>query len=270
MVAVDLDLRRRDGAQLVEQLGREAVARERDVRVLEDVGHAPDAVVVLDQRVLLLDLARGRCPSTRRCGPDHLEHVRIRRQREHRHHQAADARRDDEAVGRVREVVQEVAEEERLAVLLQADHRVELGRGLVGQHRAQERRRTPTAPPCRPGSRRGWPRTGARARSASIEQRVDVQVAARRSCLIGTANGRRLQAVDDAADDVRRRLRKNERRQHLDLEVGVERERPRQRGGGTRAADCAGRGGNRRSGRSKPEVEHDVDQRAGAARCARG
>ena len=62
---------------------------------------------------------------------DHLEHVRIRRQREHRHHQALDARRDDELVARVLEMVEEVAEEEVLAGLLQPDHRVQLGRGLV-------------------------------------------------------------------------------------------------------------------------------------------
>ena len=64
-LAVLLDRGRRDGLQLVDQLRREARARERDIRVLERVRHAADAIVVLHQHVLLLDLLAGRCPSTR-------------------------------------------------------------------------------------------------------------------------------------------------------------------------------------------------------------
>ena len=53
VIALDLDLRRGDGRELGQQLVGKAVARKGDVRVLEDVGHAADAVVVLDERVLL-------------------------------------------------------------------------------------------------------------------------------------------------------------------------------------------------------------------------
>ena len=45
-----------DGAtaqELGDELVGKALARKRDVGVLEDVGHAPDAVVVLDEPVLL-------------------------------------------------------------------------------------------------------------------------------------------------------------------------------------------------------------------------
>ncbi len=62
--AVELEHRRRDVHQLGDEVVGKARARERDVGVLEDVGHPPDAVVVLDQRVLLLDALRGRCPWT--------------------------------------------------------------------------------------------------------------------------------------------------------------------------------------------------------------
>ena len=58
--------------------------------------------------------------------------------------------RDDEVVGRVLEVMQEVAVEQRLAVLLQAQRGVQLGLGLARQHAGQEIPRRPTAPPCPP------------------------------------------------------------------------------------------------------------------------
>ena len=56
-----------------------------------------------------------------RCVLDHLENVREGRQREHRHDQPLDARRDDEAVGRMLQMMQEIAKEKRLALLLQSD-----------------------------------------------------------------------------------------------------------------------------------------------------
>ena len=53
VVALELDHRRRHRQELGDQLVGEALAREGDVGVFEDVGHAPDAIVVLDQPVLL-------------------------------------------------------------------------------------------------------------------------------------------------------------------------------------------------------------------------
>ena len=96
----------------------EALARERDVAVFQRVGHAADAVVLLDQQVLALDLlARG--VLLRRVEVlDHLEHVREGRQVEHQHHHALDAGRDAELVARMLQVVEEVAVEQRLALLL--------------------------------------------------------------------------------------------------------------------------------------------------------
>ena len=99
---------------------------------LQRVRHAPDPVDVLDHQVLALD--RGAVHVLR--GAEHvlddLEHVGEGRQREHQHHQAADARRDDELVVRVAQVRDQVAEEHRLALLAQAEHGVELLRGLLG------------------------------------------------------------------------------------------------------------------------------------------
>ena len=115
------------------------MARKRDIGVLEDVRHPACAIVVLDQRVLAHDLAAVGVLGRRDPILDHLEYIRIRGQGEHAHHQALDARRDDEPVARVREMVQEIAIEEVLAGLLQSDHRVQLGGGLVLEHGAQER-----------------------------------------------------------------------------------------------------------------------------------
>ena len=138
MIAVELELRRNRRLELRHQLVCEARARDRDVRVFEDVGHPPGAVVVLDERVLLLDARGIGVLGGRDAVADHLEHVRVRRQREHAHHETLDARCCDETVGRMLQVVEEIAEEQRLAVLLQADDRVELRRCAVRYHRSQE------------------------------------------------------------------------------------------------------------------------------------
>ena len=136
--AVIFDLRRGNRLELGEKLRREPVERKRNVRILENVGHAARTVVMLDERVFLFDL--GAIGILRRGDPiaNHLEHVRVRRQREDRHHEPLDAGRDDEAVGRVLQMVQEIAEEQCLSVLLQPDHRIELGRRSVRHDLAQE------------------------------------------------------------------------------------------------------------------------------------
>ena len=129
----------RDGIELRDELARETCARKCDVGILEGVRHAADPVVMLHQQVLLLHLLRRRVLRRRDLVADHLEDVRIRRQRENRHHQPLDAGRDDEVIGRVLEVMEKIAEEQRLSLLLQADHRVELGFGAHRHHAAQER-----------------------------------------------------------------------------------------------------------------------------------
>ena len=57
---------------------------------------------------------------------DELEHVRKRGQGEHPHHQAFDAGGGDELIVRVAQMVEQISVEQRLALLLQAEHRVEL------------------------------------------------------------------------------------------------------------------------------------------------
>ena len=78
--------------QLVDQLRREARARKGHVRVLQRVRHAPDAVVALHQHVLLLHRLPVDVLDRRDVVADDLEHVRVGGQREHDHHQPADAR----------------------------------------------------------------------------------------------------------------------------------------------------------------------------------
>ena len=138
LVVLDLDLRRGHLLQLGEQRRVETVERQRDVRELQRVGHPADAVVLLDQQVLLHD--RGAVDLLRRGDHvlDQLEDVRERREHEHVHHHPGDARGDHEVVARVVQVVVEVAVETGLALFLQADHRVEIARRLGRHHAAQE------------------------------------------------------------------------------------------------------------------------------------
>ena len=216
----ELELARAVVAQFLDQLGRAARARQRHLRILPGVRHAADAVVQLHQLVLAHDLLAVGVLRMRDHVLDHLEHVGIRRQREHRHHQPLDAGGDDEVVGRVLQVVQEVAVEERLALLGQPDHRVELRRRLVRQQRAQEvdvrRRRFHVDE-----------EVGAREREQRGHQvrrekrRVEVELSAR------IAQDRHRQrrdarAVDDAADDVGALVAEEQRRQDLDLAIGFE------------------------------------------------
>ena len=71
-------------------------------------------------------------------------------QREDEHHLALDPGRRDEHVLRVLEVLPQVAVEERLALLAEPEHRVELGARLRRHHPAQELDVARTARPCRP------------------------------------------------------------------------------------------------------------------------
>ena len=69
---------------------------------------------------------------------DQLEDIRVRRQREDEHHLAADPGRLDEPVAGMVQVLQQLAEEKRLSLLAEPDHRVELGAGTRPGHRAQK------------------------------------------------------------------------------------------------------------------------------------
>ena len=97
-VSVALDEGSASGLEFREQLRREALQRERDVRVLEGVGHPTYTVVVLHEEVLVPHrIARGLLR-----GPgdvaDQLEDVRERGEREDDHHQATHPGRDHEGV----------------------------------------------------------------------------------------------------------------------------------------------------------------------------
>ena len=135
--------------------------------------------------------------------PDHLEDVRERRQREDEHHLALGCPGAwTKASARVSEVLEQVAVEERLALLAEPEHRVELGAGLGRHHRPQEldvagrhlhvdhevgAREREEDVELRP-ARAGW----RRARAALP------------SCRTGTTNGSSRVAVDDRADARRR------------------------------------------------------------------
>ena len=51
MIALDLEHRRGDGQELGQELVGKAIARKGDVRILENVRHPADAIVVLDEPV---------------------------------------------------------------------------------------------------------------------------------------------------------------------------------------------------------------------------
>jgi hypothetical protein len=125
-------------SDLLDQLVAEAVAREGHLAVFQRVGHAADAVVLLDQQVLALDLLARGVLLRRVVVLDDLEHVGKGRQVEHQHHHALDAGRDAELVAGVAQVVEEVAVEQRLALLGQAQRVVDLGARLARHQRAQE------------------------------------------------------------------------------------------------------------------------------------
>ena len=133
--------------------------------------------------------------------------------------------RDDELVARMLEVVEEVAVEEVLAALLEANHRVELGRGLVGQDRAEEvdvrGRHFHVHEKVRAVGREQDREVG-----VVHQQRVEVEPSLR---VVLDRHDERIgvDPVDDAADDVCGLVPDERRGQHLDLVVRLEPERPR-------------------------------------------
>ena len=158
--------------------------------------------------------------------------------------------------------------EQVLAGLLQSDHRVQLGRSLVGRHRAQEvdvrRRHFHVDQEIRAVRRK----PGSASSMSSDQQRIDVEAAVGR--VFQRYRERRvMHAVHHAADGVR----------------GLDRDRTTSRAPGSggwpragTAAACGARKAARKCARSRrksrearlqPEIEHDVDQRI-ARPCTSG
>jgi hypothetical protein len=151
---------------------------------------------------------------------DDLEHVGEARQVEHQHDHALDAGRDAEAVGAVAQVVQEVAVEQRLALLGQAQRVVELGARLARHQAAQE---------LHVGRRNLHVDHEVGAREAEQDQQVVLANSAHRSQLArgrvvqdGQRKRQLLKAVDDLAHQVGALVAVEQAGQHLDLEVGAQ------------------------------------------------
>ena len=117
-------------------------------------------------------------------------------------------------------MLQEVPVEQRLALLLQADHGVELGLGLARQQRPQELHR---------GGRHFHVDQKIRAREAEkrrqivlvAQQRIQPDLACR--CAHQRDRKREYAAeVDQPADDVGTLVAKEQRAQHVDLAVGCD------------------------------------------------
>ena len=217
LIALFFHHRRRDFLQVGQQLVVEARTREGDVRIFERVGHAPDAIMVLHQQVFFLDDGARRFLRRGIEILDHLEHIREGRQREHHHHQAANAGRRLEAVGGMAQVVQVVAIERGLAQLLQTENGIDLAARLVRHERAQEMH----------VGRRHFHvdhEIGAREREQYRDQRrveqhrIEYQLAA---AVVQDGNDERIDAitVDALADDVRTLVAVEQAGQHLDLVI---------------------------------------------------
>lgn len=131
-VSLDRDAARAAIQELLKKVLPEARPVEQQVLELLGVDHAPRAVVLEDQGVLVHDLpARGGL----RVGepvPDDLEHDVERGERKHHHHHAALAGGDLEELARRFQVTQQLAVELGLAVLVVADRNVELGDAFLG------------------------------------------------------------------------------------------------------------------------------------------
>ncbi len=132
------EARRRQRAQFFQDFVVEALERKGGVGKFEGVRHAADAVNLLDHHEFPLDRRAVHLLGTAEDVLDDLEDVGVGRQREHQHDHAADAGCHDELVFRVVQVIDEIAEEHRLALLAEAEHDIQLGVGLVGQDGAQE------------------------------------------------------------------------------------------------------------------------------------
>jgi hypothetical protein len=175
--------------------------------------------VLLDEQELALDLiARG--VLLRRVEVlDELEDEGEARQVEHQHHHALDAGGDAERVAGVAQVVEQVAVEQVLAVLLQADGAVELAARLPGHQAAQELH-----------GGRGHLDVDHEVGAREAEQHQQIVLAEQHgvddqfaACTMqdGQRERRLVEAVDDLADHVGALVAEEQRGDHLHLEIGA-------------------------------------------------
>ncbi len=211
-----------DGArrlQFGQHLVVEALQGEHHVGEFQRVGHAPDAVHLLDHHELALDRGLVHLLGTAEDVLDDLEDVGVGGQREDQHDQAADAGGHDELVFRMVQVVDEIAEEHRFALLAEAEHDVDLGARLGGHDRAQELH-------VAGGHFHLHHEVGARQReeqadAPGVEQDgVDIELAV---IVVQHRDGKGVFArpVDGLADDVGGLVAIEGRGQHLDLEIDL-------------------------------------------------
>ncbi len=124
--------------ELGQQLRRDAIEGKLEVGELLGIGHSPHPVVLLYQPVLRLHLLVAHVLGGGELVFYHLEHHVVGGESEHAHHHSLDARRDDELLAALGQMVLIVAVELCLAVLLAADGVVDLVVRLVGHDLAQE------------------------------------------------------------------------------------------------------------------------------------
>ena len=217
------------GSQFGQQLGGQPFLGEGHVRVFPRVGHPAGAVVVLHQVVAVLDVLAADVLAAHVL--DVLEDIRERGQREHAHHQTLDAGRDDEMIGGFVQMLQQVAVEECLALLVQAQHGVELGLRLGGHQRPQE---------AHVGGRHRHVHHEVGPRK--VEEPLDVlgceqhrvdEHAALAVAQQGQREGLHLAVIDDAADEVGALVAVEERAQHVHLAIHGPRCLLAEQGGGS-------------------------------------
>ena len=94
--------------------------------------------MVFYQQIFFLDQCLGGFFRRREVILDQLKDIRKRGQRKHQHHQAADTGRGIDDVGGILEMMQKIAVKQILAVLLQAQHGVNLAARFFRQDAADK------------------------------------------------------------------------------------------------------------------------------------
>ena len=137
-VAVEQDAERRRLEQLLEQLRVEALALEGEVLELLRVDQPASPVVPEDELVLRHHVLPADLLGPPDVVADHLEGDVVGREREDGHHQPALSRGATEGVAGVAQVLQQVAIQLGLAVLVEAERGPQLVQPLARQDRVQE------------------------------------------------------------------------------------------------------------------------------------
>ena len=205
---------------LGQQLGFKAVARKAHVAVFQCVSHAPDAVMLLDQQVLALDLlARGVFGRGIKVFDD-FEYIGKAWQVKHQHNHAFDAWRDTELVARVAQMVQKVAVKQGLALLGQAKGVVDFVTRFAWHQAAQK---------LYIGRRHLHIDHEIGAGKAKQQQHVVLAVegGVYDQTSVGMVQHRQrkselLKAIDQLAHDVAALVTEKQAREHLQLEIGAQ------------------------------------------------